>query len=60
MAFTTLRESADDHGAAPSAPTKSGVRLGRPNVRSDSSTEGALSSHMIRSASYAHMPSAPR
>eukprot|EP00965_Chrysotila_dentata_P202956 6181427-Pleurochrysis_carterae.AAC.1 len=60
MAFTTLRESADDHGDAPSAPVNSGVRLGFPNVRSVASTEGARSSHMIRNASYAHMPSAPR
>eukprot|EP00965_Chrysotila_dentata_P200519 6180027-Pleurochrysis_carterae.AAC.2 len=59
MAFTTLRESADDHGDTPSAPAKSGVRLGLPNVRSVSGTECTRSSHMIRSASYAHMPSAP-
>eukprot|EP00965_Chrysotila_dentata_P136405 4510973-Pleurochrysis_carterae.AAC.1 len=55
MAFTTLRESAEDHGDVPSAPTKSGVRLGAPKVRSAGGTVGARSSHTIRSASYAHM-----
>eukprot|EP00965_Chrysotila_dentata_P186912 6171089-Pleurochrysis_carterae.AAC.2 len=60
MDFTTLRESVDVHGEMPSAPTKSGVRLGAPNVRSSSGTPDTRSSHMIHSASYAHMRSAPR
>eukprot|EP00965_Chrysotila_dentata_P110376 3646657-Pleurochrysis_carterae.AAC.2 len=60
MALTTLRESTDDHGDTPSAPTKSGEQLGLPKVRSSSETSGARSSHMMRRASYAHMPSAPR
>eukprot|EP00965_Chrysotila_dentata_P200916 6180260-Pleurochrysis_carterae.AAC.1 len=60
MAFTTLSESVDDHGDTPSAPTKSGVALGIPKVRSAAGTEGARSSHIMRSASYAHIPSAPR
>eukprot|EP00965_Chrysotila_dentata_P056766 1883609-Pleurochrysis_carterae.AAC.1 len=34
MAFTTRRESVEDHGETPSAPTNNGVRLGSPNVRS--------------------------
>eukprot|EP00965_Chrysotila_dentata_P080273 2648364-Pleurochrysis_carterae.AAC.1 len=41
MALTSLRESADDHGDTPSAPTKSGERLGLPKVRSSGGTSGA-------------------
>eukprot|EP00965_Chrysotila_dentata_P115933 3832422-Pleurochrysis_carterae.AAC.1 len=59
MAFTTLRESVDDHADSPSAPTKSGVRLGAPKVRSVGGIMSARSSHTMRSALYAHMPSAP-
>eukprot|EP00965_Chrysotila_dentata_P010664 346833-Pleurochrysis_carterae.AAC.1 len=59
MALTTLRDSVDDHGDTPSAPTKSGQRLGLPKLRSACGTEGARSSHMMRRASYAHRRSAP-
>eukprot|EP00965_Chrysotila_dentata_P075343 2488331-Pleurochrysis_carterae.AAC.2 len=51
IAFTTLRESADDHGDTPSSPTKRGVWLGRPNVRSSGGTWVFRSSHTARSAS---------
>eukprot|EP00965_Chrysotila_dentata_P125321 4143376-Pleurochrysis_carterae.AAC.1 len=52
MAFTTLRESVEDHhGDTPSAPTNSGVRLGIPNVRSACGTRGARFSHMMHNAS---------
>eukprot|EP00965_Chrysotila_dentata_P000891 28402-Pleurochrysis_carterae.AAC.3 len=48
MAFTTLRESAEDHGDTPTAPTKSCVRLGVLEVRSSRGTRDARSSHMMR------------
>eukprot|EP00965_Chrysotila_dentata_P167135 5519632-Pleurochrysis_carterae.AAC.2 len=60
MACTRRLESADDHADVPSAPTKRGVPLARPNVRSSGGMFCFRSSHVIHSASNAHSGSAPR